>query len=144
MGAGIGGVVTSDLCRRLGDRWGFRLVPLVAMPAGAALLLFAVNAANAYLAVAALATCFGAIELTEGAFWGAGMTVGRGDTMAVCGIMNTGGNLGGIIGIPIVGYFSLHHLWHTAFLVGVGFAIVSAVSWLAIDVGADVPAPTTQ
>ena len=56
------------------------------------------------------------------------MMVGAGDTMAVCGIMNTGGNLGGIIGIPIVGYFSGLHAWNTAFFIGAGFAVVSAAS----------------
>lgn len=134
IGAGIGGVATGICCRRFGARWGFRAVPLVAMPLAGGLLLLAVNAANPYLAVAALATCFGCVELTEGAFWGAGMTVGRGDTMSVCGFMNTGGNLGGIISIPIVAYLSGRHLWFAAFLIGTGFALVSAVAWLAIDV----------
>lgn len=134
LGAGIGGVITSALALRFGSLWGYRILPLVAMVFAAVLLLVAVNASNPYLAVAALASCFGAVELTEGAFWGAGMTVGRGDTMAVCGIMNTGGNLGGIIGIPIVGYFSGLHEWNMAFFIGVGFAIVSALAWLGIRV----------
>ncbi len=140
LGAGAGGVATSILCKKFGDRWGFRVVPLVAMLAAAVLLLLAVNAANPYWAVVALATCFGCVELTEGAFWGGGMTVGRGDTMAVCGFMNTGGNLGGIISIPIVAYFSGQHLWHTAFLVGAGFAVLSALAWLGIDVASPIEA----
>jgi len=134
IGAGIGGVATGVFCKHFGARWGFRLVPLVAMPLAGGLLLLAVNAANPYLAVVALAACFGCVELTEGAFWGAGMTVGRGDTMSVCGFMNTGGNLGGIISIPIVAYLSGRHLWFTAFLIGTGFALISAVAWLGIDV----------
>ncbi|HTV96672.1 MAG TPA: MFS transporter [Steroidobacteraceae bacterium] len=134
VGAGVGGLATGVFTQRLGNRWGFRVVPLVAMSCAALLLLLAVNASGAYLAVAALALCFLAVELTEGAFWGAGMTVGRADTMAVCGFMNTGGNLGGIIGIPIVAYFSGKHAWHTAFMIGVAFAIVSAAAWLAIEV----------
>jgi ACS family glucarate transporter-like MFS transporter len=138
LGAGIGGIATGVFCKRFGARWGFRLVPLVAMPMAGGLLLLAVNATNPYLAVVALATCFGCVELTEGAFWGAGMTVGRGDTMSVCGFMNTGGNLGGIISIPIVAYFSGQHLWFTAFLIGTGFALVSALAWLGIDVAAPV------
>jgi sugar phosphate permease len=109
-------------------------VPLVAMPAAAALLLCAIYASNPYLALAALAVCYGAVELTEGAYWGSAMTVGRGDTMAVCGFMNTGGNLGGIIALPIVGYFAEQHAWHTAFFIGVGFAILSALAWLGIEV----------
>lgn len=134
LGSGIGGVATGILTKRYGNRWGYRLVPLVAMPTAALLLLLAVNASNPYLALAALATCFGSVELTEGSYWGAAMNVGRGDTMAVCGFMNTGGNFGGIISLPIVGYFSGHHAWPTAFLIGVGFAIVSALAWLGIEI----------
>jgi MFS transporter, ACS family, glucarate transporter len=134
LGAVVGGMITSALAQRFGSLWGYRILPLVALALSAVLLLGAVNASNPYVAVAVLATCFGTIELTEGAFWGAGMNVGRGDTMAVCGIMNTGGNLGGIIGLPIVGYFSGLHSWNTAFFIGAGFAIVSALAWLAIRV----------
>jgi MFS transporter, ACS family, glucarate transporter len=134
VGAGVGGVITGALCVRHGDRWGYRLVPLTAMPAAGALLLLSVNAVNPYWAVAGLALCFAAVELNEGAYWGAAMTVGRGDTMAVSGVMNTGGNLGGIIGIPIIAYLSGEHHWHTAFVIGAGFAVASAVAWLGIEV----------
>jgi sugar phosphate permease len=132
-GAGIGGVLTSALCAPLGNRWGYRVVPLVALPAAGALLLLAVHAGNPYAAVAALAACYGAVELTEAAFWGTAMTVGGRDTMTVSGIMNTGGNLGGIVGIPIVAYLSGHQAWNTAFFVGVGFALASASAWVFIE-----------
>jgi ACS family glucarate transporter-like MFS transporter len=134
IGAGAGGVITGALCLRFGNRWGYRLVPLFAMPAAGVLLLVSVDAANPYWAVAGLAVCFAAVELNEGAYWGAAMEVGRGDTMAVSGVMNTGGNLGGIIGIPIVAYLSGEHLWRTAFVVGAGFAVASALAWLLIQV----------
>jgi MFS transporter, ACS family, glucarate transporter len=133
-GAGLGGWIAGMLCRRLGDRWGFRMVPLVAMPIGGVLLLIAVSAANPYWAVTVLALCFGCVELTEGPFWGAAMTVGRSDAMAICGFMNTGGNLGGIIAIPIIAYLSGRHMWGTAFVIGAGFAFASAIAWLGIDV----------
>ncbi|HXO64518.1 MAG TPA: MFS transporter [Steroidobacteraceae bacterium] len=133
VGAGVGGVITSRLCRRHGVLWGFRAVPLLALPAAAVLLLMAVDATNPHWAVVLLAACFGAVELTEGAFWATAMTVGRGDTMAVGGLMNTGGNLGGIVGIPIVAYLSGEHAWHAAFLIGAVCAVASAAAWLAID-----------
>jgi ACS family glucarate transporter-like MFS transporter len=134
LGAGVGGVITGALCVRLGNRWGYRLVPVIAMPIAGVLLLISVDASNPYWAVAGLATCFAAVELNEGAYWGAAMLVGGGDTMAVSGIMNTGGNLGGIIGIPIIAYLSGQHLWRTAFVVGAGFAVASALAWLVIQV----------
>jgi len=137
LGAGIGGALTGVFIQRLGNLWGFRVVPLAALSLAALLLLFAVNASSAYAALAALTLCFGAVELTEGAYWGAGMMVGRGDTMAVCGFMNTGGNLGGIIASPTVGYLSDHHQWRAAFLIGIGFAVVSALCWLGISVASN-------
>jgi ACS family glucarate transporter-like MFS transporter len=133
-GSGVGGVLTGYLCRRFGNRWGYRLVPLIAMPSAGALLLISVSASNPYFAVAGLALCFAAVELNEGAYWGGAMTVGRGDTMAVSGVMNTGGNLGGIIGIPIVGYLSGEHLWHAAFVLGAAFSMLCALAWLWIEV----------
>jgi ACS family D-galactonate transporter-like MFS transporter len=134
VGAGVGGVITGWLCVRFGNRWGYRLMPLFTMPLAGALLLISVDAANPYWAVAGLACCFAVVELNEGAYWGAAMTVGRGETMAVSGVMNTGGNLGGIIGIPIVGYLVQEHLWRTAFVIGAAFAVASAVAWLGITV----------
>jgi MFS transporter, ACS family, glucarate transporter len=134
VGSGIGGLITGAACLRFGNRWGYRLVPLIALPVAGALLLVSVDAGNPYWAVAGLATCFAAVELNEGAYWGAAMTVGRGDTMAVSGVMNTGGNLGGIIGIPIVAYLSGEHLWRTAFVIGAAFAVASALAWLGIEV----------
>jgi MFS transporter, ACS family, glucarate transporter len=144
LGAGIGGALTGVFIQRLGNLWGFRVVPLAALSLAALLLLFAINASSAYAALAALTLCFGAVELTEGAYWGAGMTVGRGDTMAVCGFMNTGGNLGGIIASPTVGYLSDHHQWRAAFLIGIGFAVVSALCWLGISVASAEEAPTSS
>jgi predicted MFS family arabinose efflux permease len=83
--------------------------------------------------VAGLALCFGLVELTEGAFWGAAMTVGGSDTMVVTSIMNTGGTMGGIIGIPIVAYLSGHNHWHEAFFIGAALAVISSSAWFAID-----------
>jgi MFS transporter, ACS family, glucarate transporter len=134
VGAGAGGVLTGLACARYGSRRGMRLVPLIALPTAAALLLLAAAAGNAYLAIAALALCYGSIELTEGAFWAAAMAVGGSDTMAATSCMNTGGTLGGIIGIPVVAYLSGHHQWNTAFGIGAALTLVSALAWLAISV----------
>lgn len=133
IGAGLGGAMTGALCKRYGDRWGFRLIPLCALPLAGVLLMVVVGVANPYLAVLALALCFACVELTEGSYWGGAIKVARGDSMTVCGIMNTGGNFGGIIGIPIVAHLSGLGSWHLAFLIGTMSAIASAVAWLGID-----------
>ncbi len=135
LGAGIGGVIASALFVRLGSRRGLRLTPLVALPAAGLLLLAATHAGNPYVAIAMLSICYGLVELTEGSFWAAAMTIGRRNTMAVGGVMNTGGALGGVVGIPIVAFLSGRGAWNVAFLVGTGCALASAAAWLLIDAG---------
>jgi predicted MFS family arabinose efflux permease len=53
--------------------------------------------------------------------------------MAATGVMNTGGNLGGIIGVPIVAYLSGHHSWNAAFIIGFIMALLAAAAWFAVD-----------
>jgi MFS transporter, ACS family, glucarate transporter len=134
LGAGIGGVITGWLCPRLGLVWGFRAVPLLSLPLAGILLLIAMQTADPYIAVAALAGSFGCIELNEAAYWAASMAVGRSDAMAIGGVLNTGGNLGGIIGIPVVAWLSGRHAWGAAFAIGSLCAVVAALLWLRIDV----------
>jgi MFS transporter, ACS family, glucarate transporter len=133
VGAGIGGQLASMLSERYGVRTGLRIIPLLSLPAAGLLQFAAVDASNAYLAVAALACCFAAVEMNEGPYWAAIMHVGRADTMSAGGILNTGGNLGGLICTPIVAYLSGQHAWTPAFLLGTGFAVVSAALWIVID-----------
>jgi ACS family glucarate transporter-like MFS transporter len=133
IGAGVGGVLASYLGRRYGVRTGLKVLPLVSLPAAGVLEFLAVDAANPYLAVAALALCFACVEVNEGPYWAAIMHVGRADSMAASGLLNTGGNAGGLVATPIVAYLSGHHDWSAAFLIGTAFAAVSAAAWLLID-----------
>lgn len=133
IGAGVGGKLATELCARFGFRWGLRLVPLAALPTAGALLLVTVHLSNPYGAVVALALCYAIVELTEGSYWAATMFVARADTMSATGVLNTGGNIGGLIGIPIVAYLSGHGAWTAAFVIGALFAILGAAAWLGVD-----------
>lgn len=133
VGSGVGGVTTGWLCKRFGATWGYRGVPLVALPLVGVLLLIAVETSNAFVAVAALTGCFGFVEINEAAYWAASMAVGRSDSMATGGVLNTGGSLGGIIGIPVVAYLSGRHAWGAAFAIGSACAVAAALLWLGID-----------
>lgn len=139
LGAGVGGALVDPACRRLGLRWGHRLVPLVALPSVAMLLVLGVLAADPLVSIATLSLCYLTVELTEGAFWAATMRVAGEHTMTATGLLNTGGALGGLIGIPVVAYLSGHHAWTGAFLLGGGCALASAAAWFGIDAGAARP-----
>ena len=133
IGAGIGGYASDGLATRIGYRWGYRLVPLCALPSAALLLLVTVSVTDPYVAVLALMATFFAIEVNEGAYWAGAMRVARADTGAATGVLNTGGNLAGMISAPIIGALSGAGHWNATFVIGAGFAAAAAACWLIID-----------
>ena len=48
-------------------------------------------------------------------------------------VLNTGGNAGGIIAQPLVGFLTNGGVWGGAFITGTVFALVAAGLWLVID-----------
>ena len=135
LGAAVGGKLSDDLTVRYGLSIGYRAVPLVSLPLAGLLLFAGVESSNPYLAVAALSLAFAATEITEAAYSAATIAVAREHTMAAWGVVGTGGNLGGVIGTPIVAILSAHHAWTAAFLTGTVAAIVSGLLWWWIDGG---------
>jgi ACS family glucarate transporter-like MFS transporter len=133
VGAAAGGFATDSLVTRFGARRGYGLVPLAFLPLAGGLLLAAVYAPGPLLAVGALIGSFFATEITEGPYWAATMRSARADTMAATGVLNTGGNVGGVVGIPIVAYLSGRHAWNAAFATGLAFALVAAGLWFFVD-----------
>src|SRR6185312_2384192 len=89
--------------------------------------------ANAYVAVGALTLAYTAVEINEASYWAGTMRMAQADTMAATGILNTGGNAGGWIGIPIVDYLSGQGHWQAPFLIGFVCAVAAAFGWLWVD-----------
>jgi MFS transporter, ACS family, glucarate transporter len=133
LGAGIGGGVVDAMCARLGIRWGCRSVPLVSLPIVSALLVLAVYVSSPLGAVVAMTLCYGIVELNEGAYWAAMIRVAGANTMTAAGVLNTGGSLGGLVGIPIVAFLSGRGDWNAAFLIGALCAMLSALAWFGVD-----------
>ena len=144
VGAGIGGKLSDGLATRYGLCIGYRAVPVVSLPLAGLLLFAGVESTNPYLAVGALSLAFAAIEITEAAYSAATTAVAREHTMAAWGVVGTGGNLGGVIGTPLVAVLSAHHAWTAAFLTGTASAIISGVLWLWIDGGRPLRSGATE
>jgi len=128
-----GGRLADRLCKRWGDRIGMRLLPLAALPASALFLFVTVQVASPYAAVAALCVAFACVEVTEGPFWAATMRLAPADTMAATALLNTGGNLGGVVATPIIAALSAHRGWTAVFATGAMTSLAAAGLWLTID-----------
>jgi len=135
IGAGLGGEFGDRFTQRFGPRWGLRLLPVITLPLAGLLLFATIHIATTYLAVLTLTIAFMAVELNEGPYWAATMRVARADTGAATGVLNTFGNIGGIIAGPVVGWLSGHGGWDGAFITGTAFATTAGLLWLAIDPG---------
>jgi ACS family glucarate transporter-like MFS transporter len=135
MAAAAGGRIADGLRHRHGDRRGPRILPLVTLPLAALFLYLTVSIDNAYPAIAALCLGFACVELNEGNYWGVAMRLAPNDSMAATAVLNTGGNIGGVIGTALVASLSEQGRWDTVFTTGVVTSIVAALLWLTINPG---------
>jgi sugar phosphate permease len=132
IGASLGGALTDRSAARFGLRWGHRLVPLVALPTAAALLLWGAYADTVPIAVGCFVLAYGCVELNEGPVAAATMQIARADSMTAFGLINTGGNLGGVLLYPLLGYLSGRGEWNLAFVIAAGCCLAAAVLWLLV------------
>ena len=133
--AAAGGRFADRLSARFGRRIGMRMLPLIGLPSAALFLYLTVRLANPYWAIAALCFGFGNVEITEASFWGATMRLAPRDTMAATALLNTGGNLGGVVATPIIAALSVRYGWPVVFATAAVTALGSAALWLTIDAG---------
>ena len=130
VGAAVGGVLADRLAVRHGATRGYRLLPLVSLPLGAVMLVAIPALGSVAIAVAALTVTFFAMEINEGPYWAATMNIARADTGAATGVLNTGGNVGGMICQPVVAALVAGGNWNLAWISGAVFALLAAVLWL--------------
>jgi MFS transporter, ACS family, glucarate transporter len=133
IGAAAGGILSDRAVERFGCRWGYRIVPLICLPMVAVLLLVTSSVTTPWSAVFALTAAFAGVEVNEGAYWAATMRVARADTGAAAGVLNTGGNAGGILCQPVVALLTAEGGWEAAFATGAVLAIIAGVLWLLVD-----------
>ncbi|MGB5294956.1 MAG: MFS transporter, partial [Thermoanaerobaculia bacterium] len=128
--ATAGGWTCDRLCQSIGPRWGCRLPGIVGMVLVAIFLVLGALATNAVLAVVLLSICFASTQFTEGAYWAGATYIGGRHTSAATGVLNTGGNLGGVISAPLIPVLVDHFGWLNALSTGSVFALAGAALWL--------------
>ena len=129
-----GGRLSDRLIVRFGTHWGARALPLLALPCAGLFLWLTGIAGDASLAVAALCLAFGCCEITEGPFWSVTMRLAPSDSMAATAVLNTGGNLGGVVATPAIAALSANHQWHAVFAIGALASLAAAGLWFWVDI----------
>ena len=132
----VGGVAGGYLCdvlvKRYGIRHGPRLVAVIGLLLCGTFLYVGAMTDVPGVAVALLCVSFGLTQVTDTPFWVATMALGGNRSQAATGVLNTGGNLPGVVGGLMVPFISAAFGWTAALASGALFAIVGAFLWLFV------------
>jgi ACS family glucarate transporter-like MFS transporter len=132
VGATVGGFSCDMLVRKLGIRRGTRYQTMTALILSAVFLYIGATSANVMITVVTLCFSFGFTQLTEAPMWVATMGVAGKHSQVATGVLNTGGNIPGVIGGLMVPFIAGWLGWSAAIISGSLFAIVGALLWLFI------------
>ena len=132
IGAALGGWICDRLCRSVGMRWGCRLPVVIGLLICGALLIGGSVSTSAQAAVLMLVFCFFFNQLTEGAFWAAGISIGGACSGATCGVLNTGANAMGVINAIAVPVIAGTLGWTFAMAMGGFVAFIGVIAMLLV------------
>lgn len=132
--APLGGLMVFWLSRRLDLRRALRSVAMVSMVMAALCLMICPLLPSDFLVVVALTFAMGFLGASEGPAWAAVVWVGGRNGALAAGIMNTAGNVAGIIEPKLTPWISTHHGWNAALIVTGAICLLGVFFWLWVDV----------
>lgn len=132
IGATIGGLSCDRLTTYFGLRRGPQVLCIVSLVLCAGFLTLGAIALDPYQAVILLCLAYGFTQITEAAYWAATISVAGRNASEACGVLNTGGNIPGVLGGVLVPITAQYFGWVAAVSTGSVFALVGAVLWLFI------------
>jgi MFS transporter, ACS family, glucarate transporter len=129
-----GGWISDQMVSRYGRKAGYRIVGASGLGLSAALLYVGVNAREIHVAVALMCLALGCSAISDVTFWAAAIAVGGQEVGATCGILNAGGNIGGLVS-PIASPLIAASLgWPVALYFGSAMAGIGMLTWFWINV----------
>jgi len=130
----IGGWLTDRLARQHGLRVARCGLGFAAFITSAGLLFATTIAPQAAAKAALLALALGSADLALSAAWAAPLDVAAAHAGVITGLMNTFGNLGGLIAPWVVGWsVDRLHSWTVPFYITAVVYAAGAIAWLAVD-----------
>ena len=129
-----GGYARDVAVRHWGAIWGPRSIGLIGLATAAVAAFGALRCASGYGAIAWLALCYGGITLQQPVMFSTCVDIGRQQSGAVVGCMNTAGALGGLLSSWLFGYLVQHLGGYDGVLLSMVCVLgIGAGLWLAID-----------
>ena len=131
-GATLGGFSCDMLVRKLGVHRGTRYQAMTGLILSGLFLYFGATSDSVMVTVVLLCMSFGFTQITEAPFWVATMGIAGRHAQVATGVLNTGGNLPGVLGGVMVPVIAGLLGWTAAIVSGAIFVFVGALLWLLI------------
>lgn len=133
VGMPLGGWLSDRLERAYGAQRSRKLVPMLGMAAGAALMTLGVLGRDPVWIVTWFALALGAVGTAEGPFWATATELGGRRAGSAAALMNTGGNAGGMLAPVVTPWVGQQFGWGYAMGLGGLICLVGVVLWFGID-----------
>jgi len=137
----LGGFLTDRQVRLWGERWGRSVQGIIAYGVGGLLLLVAVWSTPGHVALAYIAVCLSSFikDFGMAASWATTIDIGHRYSGTVAGFMNSVGNLGQMVSVPIVAHLVLwagtpgHPTWRISLFYYAAMFFLASLSWIFVN-----------
>ena len=129
----LGGLVSDWLTARYGSRVGRCYLASVVIALAAVFLALGAEAHSARLASIVLAGGAGALYLSQSSFWSVTADISGSSPGSVSGLMNMGGQIGGMVTASLTPAIANRFGWEVSFLVAAALCVTGALSWVFVD-----------
>ncbi len=134
IGAAAGGWICDKMTIRLGILRGCRWPAVIGMLLSAVLLIAGAFIGDPNIAMFMFVFCFLFNQMTEGPYWASSIAIGGRYAGTVGGVMNTGGNIAGVVGALVIPLCANIFGWSFAIATGGIMALIGASLWIFIRV----------
>ncbi len=136
-----GGAASDALVRRLGLKWGRRLLGIFGLGSACLFTIAAMVTQQQLFTVILLSLVYGGITFQQAGVFGVCLDIGQKHAGSVVGLMNTSAQVGAFISTVVYGYLVDHfHSYNAPFVPMAAFLLLGAVLWFRIDASEELAA----
>jgi MFS family permease len=129
----LGGKISDRLVTVRGVKFGRRSVAMAGMAISAVLLYLGAGGFSLYATVAFLSLAMGFASSSEGPYWATTIEISGEHVGAACGILNTGGNLGGLLAPVLTPMIAARFGWAGGLYFASFLVTIGMLTWLMVD-----------
>jgi MFS family permease len=129
-----GGWLSDRIALKHGLQRSRRIVVMWVLTLSAAFLCLGASGFGTTTTIALLTLAFGFASMSEGPFWASAISVAQSDAGAAGGLMNTIGNIGGILAPVLTPLVASRFGWQVAMWAGAAVLLAGMAAWFLVPV----------